>query len=195
MSIQINSKNEITTKIYEKELNLYLYLPPHSCHPLGMIKGLIFGFAHRAHALCTTHSDKLPFLRKCYYRLLARGYQRDFIRPIFHEAIHVVFNKPTVTTKPLVTKKSLFLHLTYNPINPKKHQLQQCFKTSIVSPPDLNHISEEPTENPFNSFPDFDRCIICYSGQRTIGNILAPRKHRFGPNFHVDDYLQELQNG
>ena len=195
LDVQINSKNEITTKIYEKELNLYLYLPPHSCHPPGMIKGLIFGFVHRAHALCTTHSDKLPFLQKCYYRLLARGYKREVIRPIFNEAIYTVFNKPKIITKRLVTKKPLFLHLTYNPVNPTTYQLQQCFKTAIVSPPNANHISEEPTDNPFNSNPDFDRCVICYSGQRTIGNILAPRKHRFGPNFQVSTYLQELQNG
>ena len=139
----------------------------------------------RTTKIALTRQSKLPGFCK----------SSNAVVQLFHEAIHVVFNKPKVTTKPLVTKKPLFLHLTYNPINPKKHQLQTCFKTSIVSPPDLNHISEEPTENPFNSYPDFDRCIICYSGQRTIGNILAPRKHRFGPNFHVADYLQELQNG
>ena len=56
--------NSIYTKIYEKELNLYLYIPPHLCHPPGCLKGLIFGFAVRAKNLCTDPADRLPFVIK-----------------------------------------------------------------------------------------------------------------------------------
>lgn len=186
--------NYIETKIYEKELNLYLYLPPHSCHPPGTLKGLIFGFAHRAHSLCTNPTDRMPFMRKSYCRLLARGYRAQIIRPLFLEAIHKVFDS-TCTAVPTRTsrtdnKEPLYFHLTYNPINPTSHQLQSAFKNNIIQPINQEHISNIPTQNSFGGMPDFNRAIICYSGQRNIGNYVSPRKHRFGENFSVSTYYE-----
>eukprot|EP00957_Ditylum_brightwellii_P149548 11388188-Ditylum_brightwellii.AAC.1 len=37
---------KIVTKLYEKSLNLYLYTPPHSAHPPGVLNGIIFGQIH-----------------------------------------------------------------------------------------------------------------------------------------------------
>ena len=101
-------------------MNLYLYLPPHSCHAPGTLKGLIFGFAHRAYALCTNEDDRIPFLRKSYYRLLARGHQATNIRPMFQEAIEKILTAPPVLTLQTEkdTKQPLYFHLPFNPANP-----------------------------------------------------------------------------
>ena len=51
------SDNPIITKIYEKPLNLYLYLPPHSTHPRGLVHGMILGGIGRIYWLASEHSD------------------------------------------------------------------------------------------------------------------------------------------
>ena len=47
--------NVLTTTLFEKALNLYLYISPQSAHPPGVLTGLVIGNCHRIHTLC---SDK-----------------------------------------------------------------------------------------------------------------------------------------
>ena len=48
----IYQSNRITTNLFEKQLNIYLYIPPHLAHPPRFINGIIYGQIHRITALC-----------------------------------------------------------------------------------------------------------------------------------------------
>jgi hypothetical protein len=39
--------HRITTKTYQKLMNLFLYIPPHSAHPAGVLKSIIYGNLRR----------------------------------------------------------------------------------------------------------------------------------------------------
>ena len=41
MTISINDSNKIETTLFEKRLNLHLYIPPHSAHPPGLLPGIV----------------------------------------------------------------------------------------------------------------------------------------------------------
>ena len=49
--------NNILTSMFFKPLNLYLYIPPHSCHSHGIIRGLVHGHFIRIHILCSEEED------------------------------------------------------------------------------------------------------------------------------------------
>ena len=85
---------KIITKLYEKSLNLYLYIPPHSAHPPGVLNGIIFGQIHQIFTLCSERADIKKSINQFYIRLIQRGYNRDDIMPIFNKAIH--HNSPTM---------------------------------------------------------------------------------------------------
>ena len=55
-----------------KSLNLYLYIPPHSAHPPGVLTGLVLGNAHRIYTLCSDPNEVRRHLHNLYHRLLVR---------------------------------------------------------------------------------------------------------------------------
>ena len=191
LEIKLFDDNRLATRIYEKKLNLYLYLPAHSCHSPGALKGLIYGFVVRARNLCTEPVDRMPYIKKCHSRLLARGYLDKNIRPIFNDAIGKILHgipdgRPP--DRPNDTEELIYLHLKYNSADPSSNEIQKLFNRTVIEPPNRPHFSELPTENWYeNSSPDFSRARVCYSTQRNLGNILSPRKHLFLDHISVSD--------
>ena len=187
--ISIDSNGCISTKIYEKDLNLYLYIPPHSCHSKGVIKGVIFGMVHRARTLCTHATDRISFLSNCYHRLIARGYTSAIIRPLFKTAICTLLDPPQQTTHDttalrqlhptneelaVTATRPLFLHVPVNPEDPPAAKLQQLFD---------QHLRTDITEP--GGFRTCKNFTVCYHGQPSLKNILAPRKGRFGDDYSI----------
>jgi hypothetical protein len=70
LTISIHT-NCIQTTLYEKPMNLYLYIPPHSAHPPGLLPGIIHGTLFRIFTLCTDDDDKKLRTQTFFCRLLA----------------------------------------------------------------------------------------------------------------------------
>jgi hypothetical protein len=79
---------KIMTTLHEKKHNLFLYIPPHSAHPKGMLNGLIFGNILRIHRLCSNPPEIHNNVKSFYKRLLNRGYSKNTLTPIFRKATH-----------------------------------------------------------------------------------------------------------
>ena len=82
MTITIRG-DRIVTSIYEKVMNLYLYILPHSAHPPGVLTGLVSGDILQIHSLCSKKEDINLSMKEFYARMVVRGYQRDFLIPAF----------------------------------------------------------------------------------------------------------------
>ena len=86
MTISIR-EDQIVTSLYEKSMNLYLYTPPHSAHPPGVLTGLVSGNILWIHSLCSEQDNIDLRMKEFYVRLLIRGYQRDLLIPTFSKGI------------------------------------------------------------------------------------------------------------
>ena len=84
LDISIHLKTgKFTFKTFQKELNLYQYLPPSSAHPDSCLKGLIFGNLQRYHKQNSLPEDYYKIAKEFYQCLLARGYDNKTLSPIF----------------------------------------------------------------------------------------------------------------
>lgn len=192
-------KSSFYIKIYEKELDLHLYIPPHSCHSLGVLKGFIFGSIHRAKNLFTNPKDMYPFIKATFYRLRHRGHSSSSLIPLFSEGMSSILDKPnspgSIGNNQPPDKKPLYIQLPFNPADPPRKAFHKAFTDNILHPANQPHLSEIPTmnsEDPDGSV-DFDRIQICYTKNHNLGSLLSPRKLRMG-NFSINKMLQKFGN-
>ncbi|KAL7480390.1 hypothetical protein ACHAW6_006083 [Cyclotella cf. meneghiniana] len=82
LSITIHPTGNIVTTMFEKPLNLYLFIPPHSVHPCGLIKGLIYGSILQIHCPCSDQQDIKARVHDLFYQFLAWGDMRTCPIPI-----------------------------------------------------------------------------------------------------------------
>jgi hypothetical protein len=128
--------DRIYTTLFEKALNLYLYIPPHSAHPPGVLSGLILGMIFRIYSLCTNPADAHMRVKTFYNCVLARGYKPTAIYSLFQKAYNKLQDKAnqTVTVKTDLTNTILF-HLQYHPNDPPSSVLQRAWRENVFSPP------------------------------------------------------------
>jgi len=124
----------VVTSIYEKPLNLHLYIPPHSSHTPSARTGLVTGNVFRILRLTTERSDQLASLSSFYLHLLARGYKTKFLQFAFQQAFRR-FTTFCKKKKPSVSADdTIFLHLQYHPRDPPRKLLQRAFQEHLIRP-------------------------------------------------------------
>jgi hypothetical protein len=108
LTISINSTGIISTKTYQKPINLHLYIPPNLAHPPGVFKSMIYGNIRRYWLQNTYIHDFIDITKKIIERLLSRGYKKEKITSIFHEAAKKLDNANT--TKRATNNGTIYLH-------------------------------------------------------------------------------------
>jgi len=115
--IVLVKNNKIHTKVYQKELNTYAYLPFHSYHTPAQKRGFIKGEAIRYARISTSEVDFKLMIKLFTLRLQRRGYPLSFIQRALGQVQHKDRQKYTVTSKSNNNKVIPLLFKTeYNPI-------------------------------------------------------------------------------
>lgn len=142
--------NKFFTKTHQKKLNLYLYLPSNSAHPPGVLKGMIIGLIKKYKFQNPRFQDFKHIVRLLLRRLLARGYDRRQLLPLFEDALK---EKPAQTTP---SPSPLIFKLQYDPNGPSRSQLRRVLQLDRL---------EDVTGQPIR---------ICYTKPATLRTLLCP---------------------
>lgn len=174
ITVMLQEDGQTTTRLYEKALNLYLYLPPHSAHPPGVLKGLVCGMIKRIYQLTSDRRQAMDDVNRFFSRLCARGYTTATLQAIAsQEFSRLVNTTATPGNNRNTIANRVFLHVAYHPGGPPASELHKLFQDVLVSPPDDVHVTGIQNMQGYH-FP-CDRLIVAYHRLRNLGNILSPR--------------------
>jgi hypothetical protein len=84
---RFNASNHFDLRLYQKPMNLYLYLPSCSFHPVAVKRGFIRAELARLRLRCTSDTDYTTVRDAFYQRLGARGYSHSFLTDCFDIAL------------------------------------------------------------------------------------------------------------
>jgi hypothetical protein len=194
LTIRINNDNTITTDLYEKPHNLYLYLPAHSNHPKGNMKGLIYGSLYRIHKLTSDPLTRHQHVQNLYSRLLARGYDKtELLTAItdankrYGQSDQNKFTTSNDTDEEAATENRCYFHIPYHPLDPTSNTIQEVFRREIQFPSGITPLHH--LQNHKKTDIGINRLIVAYHRPPNIGNLLSPRimKAENGPT--VSSYL------
>ena len=170
----------VSTKLYEKILNLYLYISPYSAHPPGVLSGLVIGNILRIYHLCSEPSQRTTYYKMFFQRLRARGYLPSQLNNLFQRAFILAKTKPMPSTKNKRLERenirntnvnnntsktednSAILHIPFHPKSPNSKQIQQLFRTTFLGKD--------------SSVAGLDKLIVANSRPRNLGEILSYRR-------------------
>jgi len=113
LNITINNR-KIVTSTYQKDLNLYLYIPPRSAHPPSCLKGLIYGELQRYWRQNPDPNDFKAILSRFFTRSLDRGHDPCTLTPIILQGAAKTDHQ-TRTTINNTEKKVLYINWPYHP--------------------------------------------------------------------------------
>ena len=173
---------KLETTLYEKEQNLYLYIPPHSSHPKGVFSGLIFGQVLRIRRLCTKRADANMNISQFFDRLVARGHNPTTLLPLFRKAEEnaSAYLSRSPSEHELVRKQKwidsrnqVYFHLQFHPEGPPASEIQALWRDIVSHPPGEEPLSE--LKNSEDVSIGISKLVVAYSRPLNLGNRFTVR--------------------
>jgi hypothetical protein len=167
------SHSKIHTSTFQKEMNLYLYIPPSSSHPPSCFKGLLTGELKRYY-IQNNSEDFENILLKFINRLIDRGHSLDKLKPLLMQAATAIDSQFTPSNKTETDNPStLYIHWTYHPHGIQRHDLRKMYHNTLKD--DL----------------PFDRMQVAVSRPKNLRDILSKAKLELPQGLNIEQYIQK----
>jgi hypothetical protein len=141
LNISIDPKRKIVYSAYQKEMILYLHIPPGSAYPKNMIRGLVFG---RLRAYWLQNTRLIYFYHMASLlakRLIARGYTLQQLLQLFKEAeVRLTALRRAKMRNPVTAgsvdttlePKPLFFYLQFHPRGIQRQQIRAAYNERLA---------------------------------------------------------------
>ena len=177
IKVEIDINGKMHTDLFEKAMNPYLYITPTSSHPPGVLLGLVLGNCYRIYTLVSDEDKIKSHMNTFYKRLLARGYDRNTLLPIFSRAADKERDRKNydlMLSRASTPKPHQFLfHLRFHPADPKARDIQKIWKDIVDSPPG-GHTYASITNNKGYRHGD-TKLTVCYRRAPNLGDLLSSK--------------------
>jgi hypothetical protein len=182
MTIQIIDDKLVTT-IYAKPLALYQYIPPNSCHPPGVLTGLVYGQILWIYQLCSLSEDVDKELSLFYKRLINRGYLTPKLIPLFKKGVNNAILYLSLTpqqqelrakTKMGKSDERILFHIPYHPQNPPLGFIQHLCQDLFHLPPGKECLNQ--LRNWEGHCIPIKRIIVAYHCNPNLANLNSYQK-------------------
>lgn len=180
------TNSRITTKTYQKSINLYQYIPPYSAHPPNMIKGIVYSLLRTYYDQNSDINDYYDMAIKLYQRHVARGWEKAKFKQYILDANLRIQNEPTPsptithtnqpTTLQSTTKlrDTIYLHWEYHPNDIPRRRIRAIY----------NSCCEEILRKSI----DIEQMTIAYSRPPNIKDLLTKAKLHQAPGQEASKY-------
>ena len=189
----LHSPLTVKFKTHQKSLNLYLYIPPHSAHPPGVLRSLIHGLLRKYWIQNSDTVDFQNITKLLFQRLCDRGHNPHQLYPLFVNAAKSIDSKQIqnsiVHTPSSSTHNNIFLKWRYHPDGVTRKDIQKIYKstcenTSDNAPHGFRHL---PTTN--GATLHISKLTIAYTRDRNLRDILIPSRLPFLQHQNASDLI------
>lgn len=131
---------------YQKLMNLYQYISPHSAHPPGLIKGMIYGLVKTYQVQNNHERDYIYIASLLHKRMVERGWDATYIKSLILWADNAVRQRILATNDAdddddddapspnigelqhyFAPRKRIFFHLQYHPSDIPKRTIRDIY--------------------------------------------------------------------
>ena len=198
--------HSIKFSTYQKPMNLYLYIPPHSSHPPGIINSLIHSQLRKYWFQNTNEKDFQHITTEFFRRLINRGHNPTKLTKLFHKTAATLdktydrhyhdnntYTLPQPQSLPISTSSqqnnNLYFKRQFHPndisrTNIRQSYNQTCEKATPTAPLGFKAL---PTDT--GATMSINKLTIAYTRDRNIRDLLIPSTFRDFDKYKVSDYI------
>jgi hypothetical protein len=170
--VRHNTENKLDIKLYQKEMNKYLYIPPDSFHRPSTLRSFISNEIKRYRKCCVHDEDFLNSKRLFYNRLIDRNHCPQFLQPLFeinYDRSSLLASIITNSSSAETSNKTKVMPTVFKILNTPRFK-HSDLKGLLAVPDDLLH--HPAFETLFNG----RQPLVCYKRSNNIREILVKKK-------------------